>query len=265
MVNVSDLSIKSLETIMAYDLAVNGGAFRFMLDELQSATIANSQENTNLTGRGGSTIGVLKRNKSVTISGANGMISVGLASAEVGAEVTDGNAVVRTPDYLTVASNEATTTFTAVGTAGNEIGEVFVKDVNGMVTNILEQDASAAEGKFAYNPTTKKITFNSGDLADNTEIVVYYDRQVSASAILENIASNYSDTLAIYVDAIAEDKCGKEYHVQFYLPKVDFQGNFEIAMGDSQTVHNFEATSSAIGCGTANSKFWTLTVFGDDE
>ena len=39
---VNDLSITSLETIMAF--GINGGAHRFTLDELQNATIANSQD-----------------------------------------------------------------------------------------------------------------------------------------------------------------------------------------------------------------------------
>lgn len=76
-VNVNDLSITSLETIMAF--GINGGTHRFTLDELQNATIANSQDNTALTGKGGRTIGQLKRNKSVTVSGTNGMVSMGLA------------------------------------------------------------------------------------------------------------------------------------------------------------------------------------------
>ena len=79
---VNDLSITSLETIMAF--GINGGAHRFTLDELQNATIANSQDNTALTGKGGRTIGQLKRNKSVTVSGTNGMVSMGLVEVEVG-------------------------------------------------------------------------------------------------------------------------------------------------------------------------------------
>ena len=81
-VNVNDLSITSLETIMAF--GINGDTHRFTLDELQNATIANSQDNTALTGKGGRTIGQLKRNKSVTVSGTNGMVSMGLVEVEVG-------------------------------------------------------------------------------------------------------------------------------------------------------------------------------------
>lgn len=266
MIKISDLSITSLETIVA--CAINGGAFRFMLDELQSATIANTQENTTLTGRNGRTIGTLKRNKAVTVSGTNGMISLGLIAADVGDVRESENAKVKVPDYLVVESSSgslfATTTYVAVGTVGNEIGEVYVKDASGVVTAVLEQASSAAAGKFAYDPETKKITFYEGDVVANSEITVYYQRQVLADVVIENVSDKYSEKLELYIDAIAEDKCHNEYRAQFYVPYADFTGNLEITMGDSQVVHNFEATSLSSACGNGSSLFWKLTVFGAD-
>ena len=41
MFNVNDVTITSLETITAFDITT--GNFKFVLDELQSATIAQSQ------------------------------------------------------------------------------------------------------------------------------------------------------------------------------------------------------------------------------
>ena len=40
--NIKDITITSLETISAFDLVT--GNYRFTLDELQNATIANTQE-----------------------------------------------------------------------------------------------------------------------------------------------------------------------------------------------------------------------------
>lgn len=259
-VNVNDLSITSLETIMAF--GINGGAHCFTLDELQNATISNSQDNTALTGKGGRTIGQLKRNKSVTVSGTNGMVSLGLVEAEVGSEgehKTD--AQVKYMDYLTVSSNGAETKFVAVGEEGNEIGEIVVKNADGTIKAKLTQDATAGEGKFAYNPSTKKITFAEGALEDNTNIVAYYNRKVEGD-VVSNISDNYSETLELYVDAIAEDKCHNQYHVQFYIPYADFTGSFDLAMGDTQTTQGFEATSLASACGNGGTKFWDMTVFG---
>ena len=261
MVNVNDLSITSLETIMAF--AINGGVHRFTLDELQNATISNTQDNTALTGKGGRTIGQLKRNKAVTVSGTNGMVSMGLVEVEVGSQGDKKSTPVKVPDYLTVTDNKATTTYKAVGTAGNEIQEVIVKNSDGTINKRLTQDASASEGKFAYDPESKELSFYAGDIEDNTSIVVYYIRNVEGD-VISNISDNYSEMVEMYVDALAEDKCHNIYHVQFYIPYADFTGAFDLAMGDSQTTHGFEATSLASACTNGGTKFWDLTVFGEN-
>ena len=61
MFNVNDVTITSLETITAFDIAT--GNFKFVLDELQSATIAQSQDKTDITGKQGRKLSSLKRNK----------------------------------------------------------------------------------------------------------------------------------------------------------------------------------------------------------
>lgn len=260
--NINDLSITSLDSITA--CGVNGGPQKFVLDELQNATISNTQETVNLTGKGGRTIGTLKKNKAVKVSGANGMVSVGLMGANAGAESEEKKAPVKTADYLVVSGTEATTRYAAVGTAGNEIGVIFVKNPNGTQKKKLTQAAAAAEGKFAYDPTTKKITFAADDIADGDEIVCWYNREVTGT-VISNVSDQYSETLELYVDATAEDKCHNEYHVQFYLPYVDFTGNFDLALGSEQTVHNFEGTSLASACGRGGSKFWDMIIFGDED
>lgn len=267
MLNVNDLSITSFETVMACN--INGGIFRFLLDEMQTCTIANTQENTNLTGRGGRTIGMLKRNKAVTVSGTNGMVSLGLIEAEVGSSGDSQVTTVKIPDYIVAVADDAgavsaTTNYVAVGTAGNEIGELHVKNANGTIKATLTQDATTAAGKFTYDPATKKISFAEGDVASGDEITVYYKRKIKADVVIENISDNFSEKLELYIDAIAEDKCKNEYRVQFFIPYADFSGNFDIAMGDSQTVHSFEATSLASACGNGSSVFWKMIVFGAD-
>lgn len=260
--NINELSITSLDAITAF--GINGGEQKFILDELQSATISNTQETVNLTGKGGRTIGTLKKNKAVKLTGANGMVSMGLIGANAGADGETKETVVKVADYLTVSSTEAATRYAASGTAGNEIGTVFVKNPNGTMKKKLTQAAAAAAGKFSYDPATKKITFAEGDIAEGDEIVCWYNRKVTGD-VISNVSDQYSEKLEMYVDATAEDKCHNEYHVQFYLPYVDFTGNFDLAMGTEQTVHNFEGTSLASACGRGGSKFWDLIIFGDEE
>lgn len=258
--NTSDLTITSIETITAFD--INTGDFKFSLDELQTATIAQGQDVVEITGKQGRRLNTLKRNKTVTISGTNGLLSTGLIEMQAGTPFEEGESTVRITEYLTVESNQATTKYKAVGTAGNELKKVFVHNDNGTLGEAITQDAAAAEGKFAYDPETKEITFNEGEVADGTEIVVFYDRKINAST-QTNMSDVYSDKCTLYVDVLCEDICNNVYHAQFYIPKADFDGNFELAMGEDQTVHSFEASALAGTCGTAGI-YWKLTVFGED-
>lgn len=257
-ININDITITSVETISVFDPVT--GAFKFTLDELQTVTVSQSEEKTDITGKQGRKLGSLKRNKAVTISGTNGLVSGGLMELQTGGTFETKEATVLWADYMTVSGNQATTAFTAVGTVGNEIEHVHVKDASGIVVKSLTQAAAAAEGSFAYDPATKVITFAEGEVADGAEIVAFYNRKITA-AVLENKSDNYSGKATMYIDALGEDPCANVYRVQLYFPKADFNGNFELAMGDSQTVHAFEAEALAGACG-AGGTYFTYTVFG---
>ena len=83
MANIAnDLTITSLETITGFDITT--GNFLFTLDELQNATISHTQEKEDITGKQGRKLNSLKKNKGVTVSGTNGMISGGLLELQVG-------------------------------------------------------------------------------------------------------------------------------------------------------------------------------------
>lgn len=262
-VKMSDLTITSLDTLKAFKM---NGDFWFVLDELQDATISQTQDQEEVTGRGGRRINTLKRNKACTVSGNNGLLSAGLLEIQTGGEWamgSDGNeAKIEWDEILDITGDQATTEFKAVGTAGAEINALYIRDANGIATEYLEQAAVAADGKFAYDPTTKILTFNPSAYPDGTEVWVEYTRNISAD-VLTNDSTNYSGKARVYIDATAEDKCGTVYHVQFYFPKGDFNGEFDIEMSDSQNPHAWEFESLAGACG-AGGTLWTLTVFGEN-
>lgn len=257
-INIADLTITSIETITAFD--IHTGAYRFMLDELQNASINQTQEDVDITGRGGRKITRLKRNKSVTVSGTNGLLSGGLLEAQTGSKFENGTMDVMWTDYLTVKSNKATTNYKAVGTAGAEIVSVNVKNDDGTIESTLQQAATTADGKFAYAPATKELTFTG--VADGTEVVVRYKRKMQANR-LSNRNDKYSEKLQLYIDALAEDKASNVYRVQYYIPKADFKGEFSTEMGENQAVHAFEA-ESMVGS-DRNAALWSYTIFGANE
>lgn len=253
------MTITSLETITAFNITT--GAYMFALDELQDATIANSEEKVDITGKGGRKINSLKRNKSVTVSGTNGLFSGGLIELQTGGKFETATTEVLWTDYLTVEAGKATTSFKAVGTTGAEIETLFIRNVNGTQGVELEQNSSVAAGKFTYDPASKLLEFNT-DVADGTEIVVYYKRKITADS-LTNMSDVYSGKCKLYIDALAEDKCANVYRVQFFIPKADFSGEFSLELGGDQNVHAFEAEALSGACGTGGN-LWTYTIFGVD-
>lgn len=256
---INDIAITSLETITAFDITT--GSYKFTIDELQNASIAQAQETTDITGKQGRVISTLKKNKTVTISGTNGLVSGGLLEVQTGSNFENKATEVLWADYLTVASGEATTSYKAIGTAGAEIEALYIKNSDGTLGTKLEQAATAAAGKFAYDPSTKKITFHT-DVTAGTEVIAYYKRKITAD-VLDNSANTYSGKLTLYIDALGEDKCGNIYRIQFYIPKADFSGEFTLELGDNQTTHAFEARALAGGCG-GNGQLWSYTIFGSD-
>lgn len=254
--NINDIAITSLETITGFDILT--GNYLFTLDELQNASIANSEEKQDITGKQGRKLTSLKRNKAVTVSGTNGLLSGGLFELQVGNKFVDAATEVMWTDYLTVSGNAATTNYIAVGTTGAEINGIYVKNSDGTLGNQLEQSDAAAEGKFTYTPATKALAFSG--LQDGTEVVVYYMRKIQANT-LENLSDQYSGKCSLYIDALGEDKCANVYRIQIYIPKADFSGEFSLEMGDNQTVHSFEAEALAGGCG-GSAALWTYTIFG---
>ncbi len=258
MITLADLTPTSVETITAFDM---NGDFLFTLDELQSVTIGHSEDTVEITGRQGRLLNTLKRNKAVTLSGNNGMVSMGMLGAQIGADVTSGTTTYLHNERLTVNSNKATTTYKAVGTAGKEI--VAVRLMNGdALGTVMEQASTAAAGKFAYNPTSKQLTFNDGELPDGTEIAVFYNRKINANT-LTNPSDKYGYKAEIFLDVIMEDMCSKVYRVQFHFFRMDFNGTFDLEFGENQAVHAFEANSLSTGC-NSRGELWEATIFESD-
>lgn len=256
---VGDVTITSIETITAFDIAT--GNLMFVLDELQNASISQTEEKSDITGKGGRKITSLKRNKAVTVSGTNGLLSHGLLEAQTGCEFENKVVEVQWIDYLTVKSNAATATYKATGTVGAEIEAVYVRSTNGTLGERLTQGDSAGDGTFAYDPASKAFTF--ADLEDGTEIVAYYKRNIMANS-LANASDSYSKKAELYIDMLGENKCGDICRIQIHVPKADFSGEFSIDAGGDQSVHAFTAEALAGACGAGGNLF-TYVIFGANE
>lgn len=259
--NIDKFTITSYDQIIGFDRTT--GSLDMILDELSDFTLNNTEEKTDITGKGGRVIGSLKKNKSVTGSGTNGMLSGGALATMTGSEVESGKFNIRYTDTITVTSNEGTTKEKALGTAGNEIGTIYVRDAEKAYISggkkLTQVASTPATGEFSYDPESKKITFFEGDVANGTEVIAFYDAEVEGKKITNN-ADKYSKTLSVFIDVTCQDGCDNIFYGQFIIPRADFSGEFEIAGGSDPSTLGFEFTSLPDLC-TGKSDLWDFIVF----
>lgn len=257
-VNVDKLTITSIDQITCFN---NANELEFIMDEIQDGSISNTQEKTDITGKGGRKISSLKKNKGVTVSATNGFIVGGALGAQTGSEVEHGTYKVRVTEVVTVNTNAATLTNTAVGTVGAEIGTMYYKNANGTLGEKLTQSAGTPQTKqFQYTPGANTLTFFTDEIPDGTELVAFFDIEVEAAKI-SNDSEKYSKTLKMFMDVVLTDSCDNLFYGQFIIPRADFSGEFELTMGGDPSVHSIEVESLAGGC-TGSTKLWDLIVYG---
>lgn len=259
--NIDKFTITSYDQLTGFDRT--NGSLDMILDELNDFTLAQEEEKTDIAGRGGRTIGSLKKNKKVTGSGTNGMLSGGALAVMTGSDIEDGEYTIRYTDTILVNANKGNTTETAVGTVGNEIGTIYIRDTNNAYVSggkkLTQTSATPATGEFSYDPATKEITFFAGDVVDGTEVIAFYDAKVTGKKIT-NDSDKYSKTLQVFIDVTCEDGCDNLFHGQFIIDRADFSGTFDIQGSSDPAVQNFEFTSLPDLC-TGKNNLWDFVLF----
>lgn len=256
---IDDLIITELESISAYSL--NDSNLLFTLDELQDATIEQSQDSSDVTGRGGRKIATLKKNKAVKISGTSGIVSGGLMQLQTGSEFTkEAKAIVLHTEVLT--AHDGAVTFSATPAGSDKIKCTWTSggNGNGVFGKLVEVDP-------VTGVTNKTITLGTTDdekaELEGKEVTVQYFVEV-AGAKLINASDKFSQKCKLYVDVLCEDKCSNVYHGQYCIPKADFSGEFSMEFGGDQVTHKFDAEALAGGCKGGN-EFYTFTIFGNED
>lgn len=254
-IDVSKLSITQFDKITCFN---NANELEFVMDEIQEGAINQTQDKSDITGRGGRKIGSLKKNKAVTITATNGVLVGGALAAQTGSDVEQGSFKVRMTEVVAVNDNKATLTGTPVGTTGAEIGYAYITNPSGSLGKQYEQAADAqTEGKFSF--TGKDLTFHDGDIENGTEVTVFYDAEVTAAQIT-NQSDVYSKVLKMFIDVTCQDTCDNMYHGQFIINRADFSGEFELSVGNDPMVHAIEAESLAGGCNKDGS-LWKFIIY----
>ena len=259
--NIDKFTIISYDQITGFDRTT--GSLDLILDELSDFTFSHEEEKADITGKGGRAISSLKKNKKVTGKGTNGMLSGGALAAMLGADIEDGEYTIKYTDPILVSANKGVTKETAVGTAGNEIGIIYVRDANNAYISggkkLTQTSGEPKTGEFSYDPETKAVTFFEGDVADGTEVIAFYNTKVTGKKI-SNDSDKYSKTLSIFIDVTCQDGCDNLFHGQFIIDRADFNGTFDLQGGTDPATQGFEFASLPNLC-TGKSDLWDFVIF----
>lgn len=264
--NIENLVFTEAETIDVFTL---GGDYYFTLDAIDNFQLQQEQEVQEVLGRKGRKVKNLKKDKKVTFSGDNSVVSTGLIGAQTGSAFESGSATIMwTETIKTVSENSTISASTTYAPVSGNIISIHEKNADGTLGKKYEFDSTEGSSvaadhyKCTADGTSHIITFSfaSGVAADK-EFVVRYKRTVEEAYKHSNSSKEFSEECQVYVNLLAEDDCGNIYRVQIYFPKADFSGDVTLEVGNGQTVHSFSAESLALGCGS-NNRFWDMIVFG---
>ena len=263
---IDDFSITQFVDIEAYNRQT--GYLDFKINEPQDLTITSGETTTENKGKNGRTILIKKSDKTLTGTGTNGVISAGLMLAQTGGEMIVDTHKVKKSEVKTVGTTGTVTTEkVAIGTAGDEIGQIKVLANNGAITATYTQASSADATHFSYNPETKAITLpvSSGEqvIAEGARILFAYTREQDGTKITDP-SDKFSETKELWIHCFGTDSCDNEYFAAIYIPRCSFTGEFSLALGGDQTVQNFNFTALANLCNSTGGNLYELIIYTDE-
>lgn len=261
MANIAMLegwTITSLETVEAYDRVTRDCLA--ILDEVKNFSLKNTEDKSEVKGKGDNTLFIVKKNKGLTGDGTSGYISGGLLTLQTGTNAVEGNISFRKREVKTVAKDGTSVAITEVanGTAGAEI--ISLKVTIGDTTTSYSQAVAADATHFSY--TNKTITLPTGITSANggeVEVVYNYSK---AGASIANSADAYGKTVELVLNCLGKNLCDEYYRIQIVVPRADFNANFDFSIGGDSTDHPFNFVGLVDKC-SGEDKLWDFKVCKD--
>lgn len=239
------LAMQKVMRIRGYNITT--GQLELVLKGLKESTFTNGKESVYVT-RDNVKVASFDFGASASISGSSAFIQEDLLSAQLGSDVEVLTNTTLIPIYETLTvdgSNQAVGTKTATGTAGSEVKFAYILDTDGNpdYTDVQEQDALVADGKFTYDSGTNTYTFHT-DIVEGTLVEVKIFPQTSTSKRVKSDTTTFTKTLRLEAEIIFKDVCTDQVvYGMIVAEKGKIMGEFEWAMseGGEPSVHNFTA------------------------
>ena len=239
-------------------------------DTLKTSGLENTIELVYPTGSAGNVYvgGAWAHSRRATINVTDALFRTEIMAAQNGTEIVESAA--GTPvnvvehEILEAKENKVTLTYTALGTAGSEIGYAYLLDESGNRIKTLTQiTGSATTGKFTY--ATKAISFFAGDVADGSKVEVVYTRATAEGAQRMEVLSNGIPKLGLVtLFGVAADACtGELFKAQIDgLGQIDGNWNLDVSADGDVATQDFKIEFIK-RCDS--NKLYDFTVYTDEE
>ena len=202
------------------------------LTDLQSSNLMFNGENVFAKGSEGENLISFSHTGTVSLEAVSNLYELNTMGEVLGTTPIVGATTeeVYKIEKLTVTSNTATTEFTALGTVGAELKYAFVVNSDGSRGAKLTQSGATGSQLFTYTAGTKTVTLDSGEVADNGEILVYYTYTTGASTVkLTKKSDVFSKALKIVLTGVVRDQCTEtDYLAQCVIPKMKLTNEMNI-------------------------------------
>lgn len=191
-----------------------------------------------------------------------------------GTEIDTGSTTITYYDTITSTDGGSTwkTKYEAQGTAGQEIGFIYILNDDGTYGDAYKQVAengSSAAKEFKYEASSKTITFNTTEPSeaptkDETIVCAYQYETEDTAQKLQLDAGSTPSTALVSAYGIARDICTGELFPCVIEGTVQIDGNwnFELSADGDPVVQNL---SMEFVKSCTNSNLYTFTIYTNEK
>lgn len=253
------------------------GLRRFTLPEVQDFQINVTTQEDEITDATGSPIAILESAKSAEFSGNSSFTNLELLAYQSAADdniLTENINDMEIIEVLTITDGKVTLAHTPVGTTGEEIEYVYIRNSDGTSGDYMEQGTeaaaatSSAKAKFALgtNSTSGKAELSFDSSLNGTSIYVDYKFNATSGMYFESLDDKFTTSSKIVVRVLCRNVCDDNQVTVLAIvcENAKLSSAFDISFARSET-HPFTYRVMPAYCGTSGKSLYKIYVLDTDD
>lgn len=205
--NPNEVILEKIKSVEEYDPETNEITGKFT--QIESPSLKTSAEGTDVTDAMGSIITTFYKAQTGTFDFTNSLHSLDLMASQFGSKkeiASDTNKIIMPVSETIVIASDATVTlkYIPVGTTGAEVKYVKVINENNEFGKTYEVSATAGDGKFIIDATTKKITLPVGTTG---RVFIRYDKESENAVKVSKKTDGIPPVKTLLIHALFHNTC----------------------------------------------------------